>query len=165
MLYEVITLQMLYLQGMLVPNHPNNTGQRPQLIGSRRQVETQLAYLFRGNYGLASRDELLEAGVPQAQAEAIMRMKLAFAFGRIRPTEELVEPRLVEREPIELRGGVQLRRLRTNVFDVITSYSIHYTKLYDTRARPRGCRRSRASSEPTIVQDAARDCTVDLCTI
>jgi len=115
---EFPVLQMLYLQGMLVPKHPNNTGQRPRLIGSRRQVDTQLAYLFRGNYGLASRDELLEAGVAEAQAEMIMRMKLAFAFGRIRPTEELVEPLVIEREPLALRGGVQLRRLRTNLFEI-----------------------------------------------
>ena len=80
---EFPVLQMLYLQGMLVPAHPNNTGRRPRIIGSRHQIETQMAYLFRGNYGLASQDELIEAGVPPAQAEAIMRMKLAFAFGRI----------------------------------------------------------------------------------
>ncbi|MCG6953424.1 MAG: cyclic nucleotide-binding domain-containing protein [Betaproteobacteria bacterium] len=115
---EFPVLQMLYLQGMLVPDHPNNTGERPQLIGSHRQVETQLAYLFRGNYGLASHEELVEAGVPEAQAETIMRMKLAFAYGRIRPTEELVEPLVVEHEPLELRGGVRLRRLRTNLFEI-----------------------------------------------
>jgi len=115
---EFPVLQMLYLQGMLVPGHPNNTGRRPCLIGSRHQIETQLAYLFRGNYGLASLDELVEAGVPPAQADAIMRMKLAFAFGRIRPTEELVEPMALEQAPLELQGGVRLRRLRTNVFEI-----------------------------------------------
>jgi len=65
---EFPVLQMLYLQGMLVPGHPNNTGQRPRLIGSRRQVEMQMAYLFRGNYGLASREEMIDAGVPEAPA-------------------------------------------------------------------------------------------------
>jgi hemerythrin len=115
---EFPVLQMLYLQGMLVPEHPNNTGQRPRIIGSRHQLDTQMAYLFRGNYGLASPDELIEAGVPPAQAEAIMRMKLAFAFGRIRPTEELVEPMPLEQALIEIQNGVQLRRLRTNVFEI-----------------------------------------------
>jgi len=47
-----------------------------------------------------------------------MRMKLAFAFARIRPTEELVEPCFVEGAPIEIQGGVQLRRLRTNLFEL-----------------------------------------------
>jgi hemerythrin len=115
---EFPVLQMLYLQGMLVPGHPNNSGRRPRMIGSRHQVETQLAYLFRGNYGLATQDELIEAGVPPAQAEAIMRMKLAFAYGRIRPTEELIEPMLLEQAAIEIANGVRLRRLRTNVFEI-----------------------------------------------
>jgi hemerythrin len=115
---EFPVLQMLYLQGMLVPDHPNNTGARPRMIGSRHQVETQMAYLYRGNYGLESLDELREAGVPPAQAEAIMRMKLAFAFGRIRPTAELIEPLFLEQSAIEIRNGVHLRRLRTNVFEI-----------------------------------------------
>lgn len=115
---EFPVLQMLYLQGMLVPDHPNNTGRRPRMIGSRHQVETQMAYLYRGNYGLDSVDELREAGVAPAQAEAIMRMKLAFAFGRIRPTEELIEPLTLEQGTIEIQNGVRMRRLRTNVFEL-----------------------------------------------
>jgi len=115
---EFPVLQMLYLQGMLVPDHPNNTGRRPRMIGSRHQVETQMAYLYRGNYGLDSVDELREAGVAPAQADAIMRMKLAFAFGRIRPTEELIEPLTLEQGAIEIQNGVRLRRLRTNVFEL-----------------------------------------------
>jgi len=115
---EFPVLQMLYLQGMLVPEHPNNTGRRPRIVGSRHQIETQMAYLFRGNYGLASQDELIETGMPPAQAEAIMRMKLAFAFGRIRPTEELIEPMPLEQVAIEIHNGVRLRRVRTNVFEI-----------------------------------------------
>jgi hemerythrin len=115
---EFPVLQMLYQQGMLVPDHPNNTGRRPRMIGSRHQVETQMAYLYRGNYGLDSIAELGAAGVPPAQAEAIMRMKLAFAFGRIRPTEELIEPLFLRQGAIEIHNGVHLRRLRTNVFEI-----------------------------------------------
>ena len=84
-------------QGLIVPEHPCNTGLRPLLIGSASQVEAQMEYLFRGNYGLASREELIEAGVVPAQADEPMRMKLAFAFGRIMPTEELIEPLIVAR--------------------------------------------------------------------
>ena len=77
-----------------------------------------MEYLFRGNYGLASREELIEAGVAPPQADELMRMKLAFAFGRIMPTEELVQPLFVGREPVEIRNGVTIRRLRTNVFEL-----------------------------------------------
>ena len=115
---EFPVLQMLYNQGMIVPGHPGNTGLRPLLIGSRLQVDAQMAYIFRGNYGLISREELRDAGVPPAQADELMRMKLAFAFGRIRPSEELVQPVYVERERVELRNGVFVRRLRTNIFEI-----------------------------------------------
>ena len=115
---EFPVLQMLYNQGMIVPDHPRNTGLRPVLIGSRLQVDAQMAYIFRGNYGLASREELMETGLPAKQADEMMRMKLAFAFGRIRPSDELVEPVYIEREPAEIRNGVFIRRLRTNVFEI-----------------------------------------------
>ena len=115
---EFPVLQMLYNQGLIVPNHPRNTGLLPLLIGSKRQVDAQMAYIFRGNYGLATRDEMLAAGVSVAQADELIRMKLAFAFGRIRPSEELVQPVYVEREPVEIRNGVHIRRLRTNVFEI-----------------------------------------------
>jgi hemerythrin len=114
---EFPVLQMLYKQGMLVPGHPCNTGFRPLLIGSRQQVDSQLAYIFRGNYGLASVEELMETGLAREQAEEFMRMKLAFAFGRIQATDELVRPVYVERNSMEIRNGVFIRRLRTNVFE------------------------------------------------
>lgn len=115
---EFPVLQMLYKQGLIVPGHPCNTGLRPMLIGSRSQVQAQIEYLFRGNYGLATLQELIEAGVEPAEANELMRMKLAFAFGRIMPTEELVEQRPVERDLVEIRNGVTIRRLRTNVFEI-----------------------------------------------
>ncbi|MGH8673089.1 MAG: hypothetical protein ACREVG_02130, partial [Burkholderiales bacterium] len=110
---EFPVLQMLYNQGMMVPDHPRNTGARPLLIGSRRQVDAQMAYIFRGNYGLISREELIETGLTPEQADEMMRMKLGFAFGRIRPSDELVEPVYVERGRIEVRNGVFIQRLRT----------------------------------------------------
>jgi len=115
---EFPVLQMLYNQGMMVPGHPRNTGVRPLLIGSRRQVDAQMAYIFRGNYGLISREELIETGLSEEQADELMRMKLAFAFGRIRPSDELVQPAYIERDRVEVRNGVHIQRLRTNVFEI-----------------------------------------------
>jgi hemerythrin len=115
---EFPLLQILYKQGMIIPGHPGNTGARPFLVGSRIQVQAQMEYLFRGNYGLASTEELVEAGVPTYMAEELMRMKLGFAFGRIMPTEELCHPVYVDREPREISNGVTIRRLRTNLFEI-----------------------------------------------
>ena len=114
---EFPILQMLYKQGMILPGHPANTGALPTLVGSRGQVTGQLKYIFRGNYGLVSREELIAAEVEPGLADEIMRMKLAFAFGNIRPSEELVRPLFLEREPVEIGNGVFVRRERTNVFE------------------------------------------------
>jgi hemerythrin len=51
-LAEFPVLQMLYRQGMIIPNHPNNKGTRPLLIGKEQQVKAQMDYIYRGNYGL-----------------------------------------------------------------------------------------------------------------
>ena len=115
-LAEFPVLQMLYRQGMLIPGHPNNTGMKPLLVGSRDQIDAQMNYIYRGNYGLTSVDEIVAAGETPERADMLMRMKLKFAFGRILPTEELLDHRVVEDVPVELRNGVTIRRVQTNVF-------------------------------------------------
>lgn len=114
---EFPVLQMLYRQGMLLPGHPNNTGIRPLVAGSEDQVRAQLEYIRRGNYGLLSEEEIRAAGVPEDQARDMMRMKLKFAFGRIRDTQELLDFRFVGEEAVELRNAVMVRRVRLNVFE------------------------------------------------
>ena len=118
---EFPVLQMLYLQGQIIPGHPGNTGQRPRILGSANQVQAQMEYLYRGNYGLASKEELVEAGVEPALAADLMRMKLAFAFGRIMPMDEMVQPVVIGNAAAGIGGGATVRRLRTNVFEF--SYS------------------------------------------
>ncbi|MCR4316614.1 MAG: bacteriohemerythrin [Planctomycetes bacterium] len=117
-LAEFPVLQMLYRQGMLIPDHPNNTGEKPLIIGSIEQVRSQMEYIYRGNYGLISMDEIMAAGVPEAEAAEMMRLKLRFAFGRIKPTEELLKTCVVGNDQIEIRDGVFIRRLRVNVFRI-----------------------------------------------
>lgn len=115
---EFPALQMLYMQGLIVPEHPNNRGTLPMLIGSRRQVDAQMAYIFRGNYGLESARELLEAGASAALAQELMRMKRAFAFGRIRPTDELLQPVYLDQGPKDIGGGVSVARSGLNLFRI-----------------------------------------------
>ncbi|MBY0430453.1 MAG: cyclic nucleotide-binding domain-containing protein, partial [Rhodospirillales bacterium] len=116
-LAEFPVLQMLYRQGMILPGHPNNTGAKPMLVGRADQVTAQLNYIHRGNYGLISRRELMDAGLDEAAAHEAMRLKLAFAFGRIRDPEELIDARVLDAEPIEIGSGVILRRLAPNRFE------------------------------------------------
>lgn len=114
---EFPVLQMLYRQGMILPNHPGNNGRKPLLIGSPDQVRAQLKYIHRGNYGLLSEEELIEAQVSPEEAREIMRMKLKFAFGAIRDPGQLVDTIEVESETVDLHSGLTIRRLRLNVFE------------------------------------------------
>jgi len=116
-LAEFPVLQMLYLQGLILPGHPNNTGRKPLLIGSADQLESQMRYIYRGNYGLVSREEIMEAGIPPDQAAEMMRLKLAFAFGRIQPSRDFLETRIVGDASVEIADGVGLRRVQPNIFE------------------------------------------------
>ncbi|MGE5391292.1 MAG: cyclic nucleotide-binding domain-containing protein [Deltaproteobacteria bacterium] len=116
-LAEFPVLQMLYRQGMFLPNHPNNKGIKPLLIGIENEVKAQAEYIYRGNYGLTSMEEIMEAGIPEEKAREMMRLKLAFAFDRIRRTDELLETRIIEQEPVELRNGVFIRRKGINQYE------------------------------------------------
>ena len=115
-LAEFPVLQMLYRQGMKLPGHPNNTGAKPILIGSEQQVRAQMEYVYRGNYGLTSLEEILAAGVDPQSAEQMLRIKLKFAHGRIESTDSLVDTVVVGTQPVELRNGVRVCRLGLNHF-------------------------------------------------
>ena len=114
---EFPVLQMLYRQGMILPGHPNNTGVKPMLIGADEQVASQLDYIYRGNYGLISEQEIQEAGVAPELARDMMRLKLKFAFGRIQQTEELLDSRVIKSEPVEIKKGVFVKRIALNKFE------------------------------------------------
>ena len=117
-LAEFPVLQMLYRQGMFLPGHPNNTGRKPLLMGAEDQVRSQSEYIFRGNYGLASLEELREAGVGEAEAQEMMRIKLRFAFDRILRTEELLDMRVIGKQTTEIVPGVTVRRRGINRFQI-----------------------------------------------
>ncbi|MBF0190954.1 MAG: bacteriohemerythrin [Magnetococcales bacterium] len=114
---EFPVLQMLYKQGMILPGHPNNTGQKPLLIGQAEQVNAQMQYIYRGNYGLISREEMLATGLDDTTADQMMRLKWRFAFGAIRPSRELLDCRIVGDGAVEIRNGVWIQRKGTNLYE------------------------------------------------
>ncbi len=114
---EFPVLQMLYKQGLIIPGHPNNTGIKPLVIGKAEQVNAQMQYIYRGNYGLVSKEEIMETGVKAEVAEDMMRLKLRFAFGSIRPTQDLLDSCFVGDEDVEIRKGAVIRRKSSNVFE------------------------------------------------
>jgi len=116
-LSEFPILQMLYRQGMIIPGHPNCRGRKPLILGSAQQIDAQLDYVMRGNYGLLSVAEMVEAGVSPETAQEWMRMKLRFAFGAIRPPRDLLDTCVVGDGLSRLPGGVTVRRIELNVFE------------------------------------------------
>jgi hemerythrin len=118
-LAEFPVLQMLYLQGMILPGHPNNTGRKPMLIGLEDQVKSQSSYIYRGTYGLSTLAEIVESGVPEALAVDMLRIKRWFAFDNIRRTEDLLDLRIVDSPAVELRNGAFVRRRGFNRYEFI----------------------------------------------
>ena len=118
-LAEFPVLQMLYLQGMILPGHPNNTGRKPMLIGLEDQVKAQSSYIYRGTYGLASLEEIVAAGVPPDLAVDMLRIKRWFAFDNIRRTEDLLDLKVVDAPAVELRGGAFVRRRGFNRYEFL----------------------------------------------
>ena len=80
---EFPVLQMFYKQGQIIPNHPNNKGERPILIGNANAVQSQLQYIYRGNYGLTTPEELIDCGVSLEDTAEMMAMKMQFALSLI----------------------------------------------------------------------------------
>ncbi len=117
-LSEFPILHMLYLQGMIIPNHPNNTDELPLLIGTKSELSSQLEYIKRGNYGFYNIEELLESGHSPHMAERIMKMKLYFAFGRIRESNELVKPVPFRGRIAKIKDEVYIFRKSLNLFEI-----------------------------------------------
>ncbi len=113
-LAEFPVLQMLYRQGMLLPGHPNNTGEKPLLLGGEEQIKAQMAYIYRGNYGLTTKEELMHAGVPETEALQMMQLKRKFAFGAIRKSEELLNSVIIKEEAVEIKNHVFCQRVGFN---------------------------------------------------
>jgi len=117
---EFPVLQMLYRQGKLIPNHPKNDGSKPLLMGNAEQLKAQMEYIFRGNYGLVSLDELIEAGATPEEAQEMMQIKLEFAFGEIKGSKEFLDTLVVTNTntKCEIRDGAFIKRLLPNVFEI-----------------------------------------------
>lgn len=113
---EFPVLQMLYRQGMILPDHPNNTGVKPMIMGAADQVRAQMEYIHRGNYGLLSRQEIVAAGIDEHTADIMMRIKLKFAFGHIHDPDQFLDTLNIDENPKEIRNGVEVHRIGFNRF-------------------------------------------------
>ncbi len=117
-LAEFPVLQMFYRQGMIIPGHPNNNGTRPIIMGAQDQVTAQREYIYRGNFGLVSEEEMIAAGADQELAAEYMRLKKVFAFGTIRQPEELIDFKVIDDGVQEIAPGVSVERVAINTYRI-----------------------------------------------
>ena len=115
---EFSVLQMLYKQCLIIPNHPNNTGLKPLLIGHENQVDAQMEYIYRGNYGLISEEEIIACDIDPKLAKELYSMKLRFAFGKLQSVSSLLDSCFVGALKTEIRDGVFIKRIDINVFEI-----------------------------------------------
>lgn len=113
-LIEFPILQMLYRQGMIIPGHPENTGQKPLVIGISSQLKAVGEYLFRGTYGLADRGEILECNIAPDFADEIIRIKLSYAYGDMRKSSDVLEMAPMDSGKAEIRPGLTVLRTGVN---------------------------------------------------
>lgn len=115
-LAEFPILQMFYRQGMILPNHPGNTGMKPMVLGVSQQIRALSEYLFRGTYGLETLEEIKACGIQQDFAQEILRIKLWFAFNKIRKSEDLLDLRPLDSGREEIRPGLVVKRNGVNSY-------------------------------------------------
>jgi hemerythrin len=115
---EFPIMQMLYKQGRLLPDHPNFSEEKPLLIGDEQQVNAQLSYIYRGNYGLLTKEEMEESGLDQETIETYWQIKQFFAFGKINKSSEFIDTRIIKDKPVEIKNGVKISRKSQNNFEI-----------------------------------------------
>ena len=118
-LSEFPVLHMIYKQGMGITGHPNSKkGYRPLIMGTMEQVLSQQNYIFRGNTGLCTLDELVEAGFKGDLLDQHWRLKLFFNGGDVSSTNELIDGLIIEDREREIRNGVTIKRLELNHYAI-----------------------------------------------
>lgn len=117
-LSEFVLMQIMYLQGIIIPGHPNFGKFNPIIIGYEDQVKRQLRYVDIGNHGHGSEEEIIEAGFTPENARKIVATKLHYASGAFRSIEDFIDKRYLEDESVEIKNGVFIKRKGVNKFEV-----------------------------------------------
>lgn len=117
-LAEFPILQMLYLQGMNLPNHPNYKKNTPIIIGYEEQINAQLEYVSVGNHGLDSIDDIIKAGVSELHAKKIFTTKIHYSGGKITHMREVVDTCILNDGKKEIKNGVFIQRAGINRFQI-----------------------------------------------
>ncbi len=118
-LTEFPIMHMLYMQGLIIPSHPNYKKIIPVLIGRKDIIQSQTEYLYRGNYGLVSLEEILSTGVGKELAEKIYAVKKYFSFNKIFSPGDLFIKCEVKETPVEIKNKVFIQHLSTNRYKIL----------------------------------------------
>ena len=117
-LTEFVILQMLYLQGVNVPNHPNYRKWKPLLIGYSDQIQMQIDYVTVGNHGLSSIGEIMDGDISLENARKIYATKTYYSGGKLNDMADIVDTQVLGSKNSEIRNGVYIKRLDVNKFEI-----------------------------------------------
>ncbi len=117
-LSEFPILQMLYMQGINLPDHPNYRKSKPILIGHESQIKAQLDYVALGNHGLSSIDEIMDAGISSENAKKIYTTKLYYSGGKIMEMQDTIDSCILEEDKVEIKNHVFIQRTGSNIFNI-----------------------------------------------
>lgn len=117
-LSEFPILHMIYKQGLSIKGHPNFSENKPLIIGSDEQVKAQKEYIFMGNMGLSSKEQLKNSGLPKEKLEDLWRLKMLFNHGIIPDTDDILDSLVLKNKALEIRNGLFIERLKENIFEL-----------------------------------------------
>ncbi len=90
-LCESPIFHMFYKQNILDFKYKNNKIKKPIIIGDCKQIDTQLEYITRGNYGLLNDFEFSNLDLSSTQISNIMNAKLYYDFKNVFNNNDLLD--------------------------------------------------------------------------
>lgn len=115
-LSEFPILQMFYMQGLGVEQHPNFKKERPLLIGTHDILKKQLDYIEAGNNGL-NYVEMSKTGSLPDVVDIWFHMKAQFA-GTVDMMALVDKQEIADQDKIEIKPEVFLERIEKNLYRI-----------------------------------------------
>lgn len=110
---------MFYKQNLLSSVYNTSANKKPIIIGDSKQIDSQLEYITRGNYGLLNDFEFSNLDLNEKQISNIIDYKLYFDLKNVFSNNDLLDLKyLIKEEKIEIRDNIFIKRIKINVFEL-----------------------------------------------
>lgn len=110
---------MFYKQNLLSSVYKTSTNKKPIIIGDSKQIDSQLEYITRGNYGLLNDFEFSNLDLDEEQISNIIDYKLYFDLKNVFSNNDLLDLKyLIKDDKIEIRDNIFIKRIKINIFEL-----------------------------------------------